>query len=507
MERVPKIPTSENIRAKQWKLGVMGAAMLGLYSVSSLQAQVKPVYERILAHVDTSQRDQGDLQWPGAHVTFVGENRNGNRDFNWSSLIAPVQLEFPRAHDVTLETRNTIPYEYSRQFHQDDEAKQPLTPLDHQKLADHINQTLKKQLENNVIAFKPHENVHRLHHHEKPFGKITVKALRITGRASPEAQKEGTVSITPTHEEPENKKLAFVRAMTAATLTIGELEKLGVKDVLKTLTPQTATINPLTPDETQELAQSLGLTAKEWHEIAQKVTINTQEIQFTQQELQELARIAGQTTIDYPAILGLVADYNANRITDPKLLDQLDRLGGGKRQVEIDITYAGERKSTLIIPLPLTLLALIPLLRRRRGSARPLHVDRDVAPPPEQWDPHMEEEAIINDILRYYAYYEPLLRTCAREYYDLRTRDNRVATLTNHILADWSETDHKNHRSDSYQILWARVHAQALVDLEERRRQLPRRSRRHYPYHELLHQRVGELIERRMRRQGSSFRA
>lgn len=266
----------------------------------------------------------------------------------------------------------------------------------------------------------------------------------VVGEASPEA--ETISSVIPGNIDEKNIKLAEeVRGQEGAAILVEALQNLGI-----------------------QVDESL-------------VSVQGDEIQFAPdeyQELQDLATEAGKKGNAAKQIWELIADYNKDKIDDPLLQADLDRLVGDKRMVRIQLTLEHGNKDTYLIPLPLLALALLkirfpdPVKPEAPSPEGPIGPSRkpilDTIPPNErEKDPQDFVNEIGIDLERSLDFYVPLVMEAKK---DLHPDDN---TLSHMILDAWTENDNglnqrsgrpiEDHQSNRpRQVLYANLHARAL---------------------------------------------
>ncbi len=297
------------------------------------------------------------------------------------------------------------------------------------------------------------QDLHGLNWDEKDYADREGLALKgwnvtdalVVGEASPEAGRPS--SVKPGNVEEENVKLAEeVRGVEGAAVLVEALQSLGIK-----------------------VDESL-------------VRVEGDEIQFTPdeyQELQDMAAAAGKKGNAAEAVWKLIADYNRDKIADPALQADLDRLVGDKRMVRINLKLERGEKDTYLIPLPLLALGLL-ALRRRKGGPKP---ERPIGPPREpildaapanelSRDPAEFGNEVGVDIERSLDFYLPIMEAHEGS---PNPDDNEMAHM---ILDAWTKNDNElrrraglpeeaHHRTRPRQVLYANLHARALRRLAE----------------------------------------
>ncbi len=505
--------------------------------------------------------DQGDLKWPGMHQTVLVRNADGQMEFHPWRLLAPLQLEIAREHQVSSEADFTIPYEYSRLF----DTGKPLRAEDHDKLVARVDQELKQAFADRIrgLGFR---DVTRSNHGEEAADSLTITHIGVTGTTSPEGPKEkGPATLAPGAIDPENISLGFTRAKEGFRLTEERMAALG-----------------LTPE-------ALGSAAKE---------LQSEELQFSDAEMKELATIAQLEpgADDLERIYNLVVAYRDKRLENPEVVAKLDTIIASKQSVEVTIQYDANRKDTFVLALPLAALLLIreiyPGRRRRPGqSDRPRQtgieggpdLDRNRAensgqssagviqrpgraegqgpdntntaiaarhqelekPMPPVWTGievprHVQNVELPNDPVEFEKMQEQTLagdlyvymdneRTVKRgvdyraladevgQHWDEVPEADREQILTMRILQRWEEHDLNlkeeaglsleglkmglGYDRDPAKVQWARMHARELLALVAEKRALPDDQQQSTDYVDLLAPKVRRMLQRRTLRE------
>jgi len=458
---------------------------------------------------------------PGVHLTFLEKDEKGQIRFNPWSILAPVQVELGRVIEKEDQAFFVIPYEYSRLFAAGREAKEPLRPEDHDKVVSWIDNELKKQMADVLYGLDMSKRVYGVYHDEENIRNLKIKDIRVTGLASPEGPREkGPSTLMPGAIDKENIELAETRASAAIDFTKESLSKLGFSS------------------EVIEKAKAMA------------EQIQAKEVQFTDDELRELAAVAqGENGADdLEKIFNLIVNYNNNLVRDKETLAVLDRIVATKRGVEVTVSYEGSRTEKLLVPIPL-LLVIPPLIReisrRRRkdfgGGERKLpqrklppqgttppteRIPRDQAlediirktPLPEEgMYEQMEEKTIIDDLYVFFDEpstikrgldYRKIADSVLAAYDGFSDKTDREIFASAQILNSWKRHDVNARREAGWreedlsagldyenqprQIQWARVHGRAIVELVEAKKQQPAED-----YLTLLERQVKRLIQRR----------
>lgn len=319
------------------------------------------------------------------------------------------------------------------------------------------------------------KNIHKLHHpDESPdVHDFKIQDIKINGFASPEGpQNLGEQTIMPGNIDPENLELGKIRAQSAKKSLESGLKEMGIK----------------------------GKKGKEVAEALYENKISQDEMQFSQDEMRELAKIAGEQGAlgidDAEKIYNLVIDYNEGRINDAKTKDRLDEIIAGKRKVEIEMSYEGQQARKVLIPIPLIPLALLgaymALRRRPRGGSgngagpfRPTPENEPLTPQPEsaplvKISPkeyrlkyglvevarlpdresiryhEMEESALINNLYLHFDRpdtkdggldYRKIADEFANEYDRYQNDLEREYAIADLLLDQWKEHDIKRRRA------------------------------------------------------------
>lgn len=268
-------------------------------------------------------------------------DKNNDTYINPWVIITPLQIEVgteTEHHDKTL---IRIPYKYSRNFNtaeaQSEESKK--------EVANYIEKMLKKEFVEKLMFLDPTsstKDVYKYHHNgeELDLSKVKIENIKITGLSSPEGPEErGKNTLALGNIDTENIKLSEKRAKDMDPEIRSALQILGI--------------------ETDAISEIKG-----------------EEMQFTEAELATLDSLAKYIGIDntvdeLESTFLLVKDYNDGKIKDQNVISKLDTIVGTKRMVEIEITYDEGKKEKYVVPIPLTLLLLIPGIRwLRREKVR-----------------------------------------------------------------------------------------------------------------------------------------
>ncbi|MEI7497794.1 MAG: hypothetical protein WCK11_00740 [Candidatus Falkowbacteria bacterium] len=465
--------------------------------------------ENVSSHVE-------DVNMPDVHWTFFKTNENGETTFNPWSLIAPAQLEIPWTTHETKVAQVALPYDLSRQF---DSAK-ALDPAAKDKVANYIASQLRQQLGERLHLLG--EDIHRLKHGpETDAENMKVTQIKYLGTASPEGpQSKGPESIIPGNIDPENLKLAGIRLREADQSLMQALEKVGAS-------PET-----------------LAQIRKEF---------KVEELQLVGQDSPALLELAkDEAGLDgVEKIFNLVIKYNeathnpayyesltkgmseVEKDALHKKFDGVAEILSTKRSVRAEVTFEGNRKHTLMIPLPLTPFLFIPFRRGpelggRRQDERPngpgnepngrpgeRPVDEPVGrgpifrpeeiPPivgatqlPEPGTPQYERvsrQTLYDDLYLHFDDKETIARGIDyRALADLvvestnqhKSAEHLENALTLKILQAWRAADLQarkeagvedvtglDYEKDIRQIQYARMHAKAIIDLAQKKQADP----------------------------------
>ncbi len=512
--------------SKAVKMGMLLSA-LAFGKPSSAQSEHGPSHDDSTVATEmlpmSSHEDHGDhskLQWPEAHLTFAKRNPDGTWEFrpDVRSIISPIQLEFGRNVEHTGTAEFKIPYEYSRLFN----SAAALRESDHEKVAEYVNQQLRTEMVDALHGWDFNKDVSTWHHYSpmeigdngKPLGRqLEATNISVIGLASPEGPaSKGPSTIHPDSIDIENIDLARLRAERGHSVTIEQLEKLGVN-----------------VDAIAQEADNIGEA----------------ELQFTDDEVQELAAVAHAEGLDQLSpgdggVYELIQNYNDGKLTGAAK-QTVDQLVGSKRMVEMAVDFRGQRQEKLIIPLPL--LLLLPLaLRRRRGKTQPT-TPEPIKPTPEpeptwrdsipeeikpiqlpevgtpDWD-EMEEKTYVDDLFVYLDHEKT--KSLGIDYRlmadTVQVRRNEFADdaeaqlwLTNEVLTAWRNHDIAARREAGVdqsqlevgldyqrqprQVQWAKMHARGIMDMVRAKEAAPDRD-----YLELMADQARQLHLRRVER-------
>lgn len=466
--------------------------------------------ERIPLEIKTQETKKGQLERPGLHLNFWEKDKQGNKKFNPWSILMPLDLELSKKINQETQQQFGIPYEYSRNF----DTAQALRGDDFERVGGYFNQQMNRELVDVLGGFDVSKRVYRAYHGEPVPSGLKIVDLQFTGAASPEGPAEkGPRTLLATEIDAENLKLAQLRAENAYS---------------------------------PEQLEMLGLDQKTIKELSHQVS--AEEIQLNSSEMRELSVLAQNEpgVDDMERIFNLVKDYNDEKITDQAALKKMDEIMGGKRKVEITVTYEGNHKKVLLIPIPLLLLAPLLFLRRRREKDQtpgPKPKPDVIKPPIEPLPPivippkirenpfpekdsreyeEMEEKALIDDLYVFFDKEEAVkrgldYRTIAdkafNHYQEFKDGEERELFVTMEILQAWRIHDIEarreagvslehlrdglDHDQQPRQIMWARMHARAICELVERKKSLSPEAQESTDYLEILSVKVKIMMQRR----------
>ncbi|MFC1788259.1 hypothetical protein ACFLZY_03515 [Patescibacteria group bacterium] len=486
-------------------------AFLALFMISGTdlqkaQASVEGPEAKITQKADDSE---SSINWPDFRFTFTELTDEGEIELNPWSILAPVQLELSQDVDLLSKANIHVPYTYARAFEKDPASGQPLNPEDHEKARAHIENELKKQFADILHGLDVSKRVYHKDHPVSNLNQAQVETIRVVGTTSPEAEDQS--SVKPGNIDAENIRLAQARAEAAFGITKEQLEEIGIS-----------------LDDLQQSAEQ----------------VTSEEIQFSEDELRELAQIAGSQkgVDDLENIFKIIIAYNQDKIKDQAVLDRLDQIIGSKRAAEIEIEVKGQRKETVLIPLPLLLLLplLLPGFRRRDQEQKP-----EPAQVPPEWDPNtveipdsiadtplppedsqefesMEDQTVIEDLYPNFddqavvargLDYRGLVQALETHHDRLPDNEAREAYLAALLLETWRNHDLESRRQAGWdeghleenldyenqpqQIRWARMHARVMRELVEAHQRTPEAD-----YFELLTERTRQHTQRRTLTQG-----
>jgi len=430
--------------------------------------------------------------WPELRTTFFeGVDEKGNPKFNVWSIIAALQVEFPYIDKKEGKIRVEIPFEYARLFAEDEKSGKPLHPDDFKVMAEFVNQELQSQIAEILVGWDWSKRVFESSRNELPKNsKIT--SIEITGTSSPEGT--GSKTIKPGNIEKENIGIAISRAKAGLSLSKEWLERSGV-DL----------------DCLEEAA----------------FRMRAKELQFTETELLNLKNYAKKMpgNDDMERIYNLIRNYNRGKIEDEHIVDRLDQLVGAKRKVEITISYEKNERRRILIPIPLLPIIVgiaLPCLIRKRETRskigkipnllRQTHLSQESSP--EFRD--MWERTIIDDLGTFFddrgtiergLGYRKLTDEAKRRRRDFKDSNDEELFLTNEIITEWKKHDLRCRQEAGFspdhleegldyerqpnQIIWARVHARALIELLEENQKSGK------DYREILDEKISAILKQK----------
>ncbi len=459
-------------------LAFLGTADLGKGSQRSETPDGKNV-----EMVSDTQKKASESHWgigaiPNFEVTFFERGEDGNMKFNPWSLLAPVQVEVSKNVNEGANASFQIPYQYSRLFN----TGKPLRPEDHEKLAKYIEQELRRQMVDTLHGLDVSKRVYHVVHQEN-ISNTKINSIKVTGTASPEGPEiQGGYSLEIGNVDEENIELALIRAEEGLGLTAEQLLKMGISK--------------------ETLIKSL----KE---------MRGEEIQFSRQEMDMLSLLAAGMPGDdnLEKIFNLIVKYNDSGIKDEQALQQLDKIIGSKRTIQVNVEYEGDHKEVFMLPIP-WLIIFLPKLRKfwppwRKNPPRtkppvPPEIQnppkqpqipekiRTVLPPvpgtPEREE--IEERTLLDDLFIYFdnpetisngLNYRYIIEEMEKNHNNFQSDTERAEYLTNIILEAWRIHDitcRKNagisedqlevgldYINQEQQIIWARVHAEIMLDI------------------------------------------
>lgn len=401
--------------------------------------------------------------------------------YNILRIICPIQVE-KVVEKYMGSFKFEVPYQYARFFN----IGKPLRPEDYEKVKEYVSEEIQRGLEYKLrginLSRKTQEEIDKS---IKEIKKAEIEKINVSGFASPEGPAEkGPQTIEQI--DPENIRLARLRAENALGITMESLEKLGIpkEKIDKILTEIKAEELQFTPEEIKELI----LLSKDWK---------------------------GANPIE--KIFNMIVDYNDEKIQDPKLVEKLHKIIASKRKVEIEIKLKGREKIIYTIPVPL-LLGLLPFLRFGRGERlliggsrrrrkipsyeefqktrqprfkEKITVEPLSANPQEDKEfPHKVEQALVNDIYIFFddertkergLDYRALCDKMIQDFDNFKSDTDRKNYLARELLRLWREHDIKarkeagwpeeniteglDYENQPNQMLWALAHAEVLLKL------------------------------------------
>lgn len=263
-----------------------------------------------------------DRDWPHLHQNLMVKDAQGNWQFHWEALLAPVILE--ERTEEAIEGRVTIgtPYEFTPQF--DNPVIGPLRPGDQERAAKNVEGQIKKELANVLERFFGTgigaEAIETAHRNDVPE-RIRLSSLHnAKGTASMEA---GTPeSVEYGHVDPENTELAGTRGVEGTTMILEQFKRLGV---------DTRNIDP------KQIAISGEEIQPDWDVFFQMHAYAIYHYEGTPEE----------------CLLQAARDYNDGKIQNPVDRAIFDKGLGAARSVEVTVDYEGKRTRSYPVPLPL----------------------------------------------------------------------------------------------------------------------------------------------------------
>jgi len=483
---------------KRLKEKVMAGLMVGmtLLGPNSAEAQKSGgVLKKETTITKSTDRDMG------AHWSMTAKGEDGRMYINPFGIFPQIEI-FSDTREQR-EVRFELPYEYSRLF----DTGKPLSPEDHQKIADYIEQKFKEEFATKIHDFVlvGSDDIYRAKHGESVSERPKIENIKITGFASPEGpQRKGPDTMAPGNIDTENIDLANKRAETGLDLTEEALEKIGI-----------------TREQLDETVKSVG----------------AEELQFSSSEMAELAALAASEPGADPLekIWRLTIKYNKNEIDDPNTKSKLDEIVGAKRKIEVAVTYEDGQKDVYLFMIPW--VVLLPFLRRKKNqpdlvpSTPPerLQLPGLVVPPkfkevlvPDPGSPEyqsMQERASIDDFYVYFGNpdtarrgldYQMIADNLYTQYDEFGNDAEREEFLAVKILQGWKDHDRAARReagiseeeldkgldyeNQDDQIRWAKIHARILFKLIQQKREFAAQGK-DFTYLELLTPEVVRLIK------------
>jgi hypothetical protein len=335
---------------------------VSMIKIPGKEETVKRVKNIPLAIQRLDEKIDKNLKWPDFDLTFFKLNKDGKLGFNWTSLIAPLNINIAWEKEGEDTETADIAYHWSRDFN----SAQASNEDDKQKLLDIMNEEFSQQFLDGLMGLDTSKDVFRYAHpewqDEQSVRQIT--SLRIVGTTSPEGpEAKGPVTVKPGAEDAENQALGTRRAKDVAQIFPEFLKQHGIDEKI------------------------LAETFKD---------IGSQEIQFTNQEMEELTQVANELGMpgsdNLERIFNLIKEYNEEKIEDNKILQKLDQIIASKRGAIIKMETQSKVKHYLIIPIPLLLLLLFkrpPWIARKKkeqGQKEQLQGEEKLPQPPSEID-------------------------------------------------------------------------------------------------------------------------
>lgn len=331
---------AQKIRPIKYAALALMFSLLPIVNQSQNKGEVKGLDKNKLEDTRTSNIDKTigttDRTYHlGGNFRFTTENENGEKESNiLGGVIAPVALELDVNKKVGGNIEANIPLTFAHDF----ENTGLTNKEDSLKMAKYFEEQIREVVANTLIRIGETKGVYRANHEggddllKEAFSKLKITSINITGYASPEAST--AESVIPGNKEEKNAKLAEKRAR----IVQGVVEKiLGENKVDSSVLD----------------------------------SINFEEVQFSDSEWDNLIGLAGSLGIKGSApedqILELVSRYNNGEYNDNASVKKvMDDVLGNKRGATIEIEYETNKKTQIIVPIPLLLLLLLSK-RIRRG--------------------------------------------------------------------------------------------------------------------------------------------
>jgi len=401
------------------------------------------------------------------------------------SIRGKLKIEMP-ASPLLSDEMSAVPQEYARNF---DHAKS-MDQYSYDNLVAHTEQEIRQDMASHFYGMSYQQNPGQ---NPAPLHDVRITAIHITGMSSPEAFRYES----PTHQSTKPGEVEQANVQLAGKRADQAVKDMKANGVIKKL-------------------NQAGMEVDESVLAEAARTMNAEEVQFSEAEVQQLNKIAekypfyAQGMDQYRAIALLVEAYNTGHVKDAGDRKELDQIVGSKRRVDVVIEYEAQAPEKIEVPVPLLASDPVPPLppdkkvtetktvtRRLLESYDPNQTPAQVRQidPPEPNDPKydwMVWQTYVKDLTQFFNKEQTIRRGCDyvqlthdmyREFDRFKTNKDRTDYLATKILEAWmkhdraarneaGEYDNNNgldHLSDPEQIRWAKIHATALLDLVNRK--------------------------------------
>jgi|GEM_PF-3306863 len=285
--------------------------------------------------------------------------KTGEVSFALSSLIAPIGVGYESSEITKHSDQINVPFQLARQFGSSELTnKEDIAKLE-EYLRRELTQTIGvnlTQLDFSDVYGAQRERRGKSNLENENTTERIIKKITIKGTASPEALKYGWQSLVPGSLEIENERMSKKRVET---------------------------IQP----SVEKILAELGYDTSKF-----EVDLVFEEVQFTDEDVYTLVNLADKNNVkgshDFEKILNLCEDYKKGVFNEnEEATNTLKEILDSKRSVVIDIEMEDETKKEIVVPIPLALLGLLFLLKKRRkeenGTVQTPETSIDNVPPNE----------------------------------------------------------------------------------------------------------------------------